>query len=275
MLNLTDNLNILTALRVDRFENKGGTEGGELKPFSQTAFSPKFGVVYQPVKDKLSMFVNYQNGFNNKGTYVSENGPLNAKPEQANQFEGGLKVDALNGKLSGTVSYYSIQVKDILRAGEKANTQIQDGTQLSKGIEFDFIANPVSGLNLIAGFSYNDSKMEKADADVNGRRPATASSPYLANLWVSYRLPQSSIKGLGAGFGLNYASDNKILNSASMGEFTLPAYTILGATIFYDQPKYRIGLKANNLTNERYYIGYTTMNPQKLRNFAASVSYKF
>lgn len=277
VLNLTDNLNILTALRVDRFENKGGTEGGELKPFSQTAFSPKFGVVYQPIKNKLSLFANYQNGFNNKGIYqtIPDGPPINAKPEQANQFEGGLKLDALQGKLSGTVSYYSIQVKDILRAGLEANTQIQDGTQLSKGIELDFIANPVSGLNLIAGFSYNDSKLEKADEDVNGRRPATASSPYLANLWISYRLPQNIIKGLGAGFGVNYASDNKILNSVSMGEFTLPAYTILGATLFYDQPKYRIGLKANNLTNERYYIGYTTMNPQKLRNFAASVSYKF
>ncbi|NEU07784.1 TonB-dependent receptor [Flavihumibacter sp. R14] len=283
VLNLTENLNVLAALRVDRFENKGGTEGGVVLPFKQTAFSPKFGVVYQPVKDILSLFVNYQNGFNNKGTYNAYNAadpatpvPLSAKPEQANQVEGGVKLDALQGKLSGTVSYYSIKVEDILRSDSRAPNiaQIQDGTQVSKGIEMDFIANPVVGLNLIAGFSYNDSKMEKADADVNGRRPATASSPYLANLWLSYRL-QTVVKGLGAGLGVNYASDNKILNSVSMGEFTLPAYTILGATLFYDKSKYRIGLKADNLTNERYYIGYSTMNPQKLRSFSASVSYKF
>src|SRR5690606_5607367 len=159
--------------------------------------------------------------------------PLSAKPEHADQIEGGIKADLFNGKLSGTVSYYSVKVADILRTDIRSaqqgatqlDAQIQDGTQLSKGIEFDIIANPAAGLNLIAGFSYNDSKMEKADADVNGRRPTTASSPYLANFWVSYRLPQSTINGLGAGFGLNYASENKILNSVSMGEFTLPAYT--------------------------------------------------
>ncbi|MGV3508884.1 MAG: TonB-dependent receptor domain-containing protein [Sphingobacteriaceae bacterium] len=275
VLNITDNLNVLTALRVDRYENKGGLEGANVEPFKQTAFSPKFGVVYQPIKDKLSLFANYQNGFNNEGTYVSESGVLNAEPEQANQIEGGVKADAFGGKLTGTISYYNIKVKNLLRPGSIPNTQTQDGTQVSNGVEFDFIANPISGLNIIGGFSYNDSKMEKASDNENGRRPATASSPYLANLWASYRLPINKFRGLGAGVGFNYASENKILNSVSMGEFALPAYTILGATIFYDKAKYRIGLKANNLTNEKYYIGYTTMNPQKPRNFSVSVSYKF
>ncbi len=77
--------------------------------------------------------------------------------------------------------------------------RIQDGTQLSKGIEAEIIANPVTGLNLVAGFSYNDSKYEKADADVKGLRPATAASPYTANWWISYRLPAGTLKGLGAG----------------------------------------------------------------------------
>ena len=284
VLNITDRLNFLAALRVDRFENKGGKEGGVVEPFEQTAFSPKFGIVYQPVMDVVSLFLNYQNGFNNKGSYSAYNAAnpatpivLNARPEQANQIEGGVKVDVLQGKLSGTLSYYSIEVEDLLRADSRAPgiAQVQDGTQLSKGIEFDFIANPFRGLNILGGFSYNDSKMDRADADVNGRRPSTASSPYLANLWMSYRLPETVVKGLGAGFGVNYASDNKILNSVSMGEFTLPAYTILGATVFYDRPAYRIGLKADNITNERYYIGYGTMNAQKLRSFSASFAFKF
>jgi iron complex outermembrane receptor protein len=100
-------------------------------------------------------------------------------------------------------------------------------------------------------------------------------SPYTANFWVSYRLPESSLKGLGFGFGGNYASDNKILNSNSMGVFILPAYTVLNATAFYDHPKFRFGLKVDNLTNQEYWIGYTTMNPQKLRSITGSFSIKF
>ncbi|MDQ3291835.1 MAG: TonB-dependent receptor [Bacteroidota bacterium] len=285
VLNLTDNFSVLAALRVDHYVNKGDNTGGTItEGFEQTALSPKFGLVFQPVKDKVALFANYQNSFNNQGIFNAYN-PADpskglatmAELEQANQIEGGVKLDLLAGKLSSTISYYDIKVKNLLRADLRAPSvaQIQDVTQLSKGVEVEVIANPISGFNAVAGFSYNDSKMEKADADVNGRRPATASSPYLANVWLSYRLPETVLKGLGVGFGGNYASDNKIMNSVSMGEFILPAYTVLGATAFYEQPKYRLGLKVDNLTNEHYWIGYTTMNPQKLRSIVGSVSYKF
>jgi iron complex outermembrane receptor protein len=59
------------------------------------------------------------------------------------------------------------------------------------------------------------------------------------------------------------------------GVFTLPERVILNATVFFDQPKYRIGLKMDNLTNKEYWIGYTTMNPQKLRSVTGSISFKF
>ncbi len=284
VLNLTDRLSVLAALRVDHFTSNGGKYGGAVMAYDQTTFSPKFGLVFQPVKDVLSIFANYQNAFANKGVYTAFNAadpatPIvqNAKPEQANQFETGLKIDAVQGKISGTLSYYNIQVSDILRSDSRAPAvaQIQDGTQRSEGFELELITNPFPGMNILAGFSYNDSKYIKADADVIGRRPGTASSPYLANLWLSYRLPLANLRGLGIGFGGNYASENIITNSVSYGVFTLPSYTVLGATVFYDKPKYRIGFKADNLGNEKYWIGYTTMNPQKLRSFSGSIAVKF
>jgi iron complex outermembrane receptor protein len=127
----------------------------------------------------------------------------------------------------------------------------------------------------VAGFSYNDSKYEKADKDVEGRRPGTASSPYTANWWISYRLPSGRVKGLGLGFGGNYASDNKVINNISQGVFTLPAYTVLNASVFYEYLKFRFAVKSDNFTNQKYWIGYTTVNPQKLRSVIASFSFKF
>ena len=287
VLNLTDQLSVLAALRIDRFNNKGGVEGSAVSGYEQTAFSPKFGVVYQPVKDKIALFANYQNSFANRGIYnaydVTDADSLVqrfAKLEQANQFEAGVKLNAYSGRLTTTISYYDIQVKNLLRTDPNPPAaarfaQTQDGTQASRGIEVDVVANPIAGFNVVAGFSYNDSKLIDADADVVGRRPTTASSPVLANLWLSYRLPDYVAKGLGFGFGGNYASDNKIQNSISMGELILPAYTVLNASAFYDQRKFRISAKVDNLTNQYYWIGYTTMNPQRLRSFVGSVSYKF
>jgi len=65
------------------------------------------------------------------------------------------------------------------------------------------------------------------------------------------------------------------MNAVYYGEFTLPAYTVLGATVFYDRPKFRAGIKIDNLANQEYWIGYTTMNPQKLRSVIGSIAFKF
>ncbi|QEC77348.1 TonB-dependent receptor [Mucilaginibacter ginsenosidivorax] len=277
VFNITDQLLASAALRVDRFVNIGNydpTTKTRYGAYQQTAFSPKFGLVYQPVKDHVSLFANYQNSFRNQTGITEDNKPL--KPEHANQIEGGVKLDLFEGKLSSTISYYDIKVKDITRPSATPNRVIQDGTQLSKGIEAEVIANPIAGLNAVLGFSYNDSKYDATtNADVANRRPGTASSPYLANFWVSYRLQKGTVKGLGFGFGGNYASDNKIINSVSQGVFTLPAYTIFNASAFYDLKNYRIGTKMDNLTNQKYWIGYTTVNPQKLRNYALTFTYKF
>jgi iron complex outermembrane receptor protein len=277
VINLTDKLIALAAVRIDHFNNKGSfdqTTGQYTGNYNQTAYSPKFGLVYQAIKDKVSLFANYQNGFTNQtGTdYAGKT----FKPEHANQIEGGVKLDVFNGRLSSTISYYNIEVNDIVRPyAANPNFSIQDGAQLNKGIEAEIIANPMKGLNVVAGFAYNDSEYKKAAEDVQGRRPGTAMSPYAANAWVSYRLQHGSLHGLGLGFGGNYASDNKIVNSTSMGVFTLPAYTILNATMFYDHTKFRAGIKVDNLTNQEYWIGYTTMNPQKLRSITGSLTIKF
>ncbi|MBO9672614.1 MAG: TonB-dependent receptor [Sphingobacteriaceae bacterium] len=280
VINLTDRLIALAALRVDRFDNKGNSDRAGSAPkgaYKQTVFSPKFGLVFQPIKDQLSLFANYQNGFNNINGIDYKGDSF--KPEQANQIEGGIKSNLFDGKLTGSVSYYYIKVKDIVRGynGDplNPNAQIQDGNKISKGIEAEIVANPLNGLNIIAGFAYNDNRLQNASPDVEGRRDAYSASPYSANLWISYKFATGSLRGFGLGAGGNYASDNKIVNSVSQGVFILPAYEVFNASVFYDHPRFRIGAKVDNFTNQKYWTGYSTMNPQDLRTFTGSVTYKF
>ncbi|MVN90679.1 TonB-dependent receptor [Mucilaginibacter aquatilis] len=282
VFNITEQLLASAGVRIDRFENGGSYSLANTQtaaPFKQTVFSPKFGLVYQAIKEQLSLFANYQNGFINPQPFQDVTGTLvNPKPQNANQIEGGVKVALFNGKLNGSVSYYNIKLTNMLRSlpptSTVPNPSVQDGTQKSEGFEAEFVASPVTGLSVVAGFAYNNSKITKAAADV-GFRPNTAGSPYLGNFYVSYRLPQTAVKGLGIGFGGNYASENKVINSEFSGTFSLPSYTVLNANIFYDRAKYRLGLTANNVGNKRYYTGYTTINPQDLRQLVLSASYKF
>jgi iron complex outermembrane receptor protein len=277
VLNITDRLLASAALRLNYFDNQGSfdpTSGVTSGAYHQTALSPKFGLVYQLVKDQLSLFGNYQNGFTDEnGTDINHH---SFKPEEANQLEGGLKYDLFNGKLSGTLSYYDIKVKDIVRTDpDNANFSIQNGTQLSRGIEAEVIANPFTGFNVITGFAYNHSIYTNADSTVNGRRPATAGSPYMANLWASYRIQNDVLKGFGLGAGGNYARNNAVLNSTTQGIFYLPEYYIFNASAFYEWKQFRLSAGVNNFTNREWFTGYSTINPQMPRQFIGSITCKF
>ncbi|WP_243416255.1 TonB-dependent receptor [Flavobacterium sp. HTF] len=288
VVNVTDKLILSAALRFDHFQNDGtfdpaaNTQAGD---YSQNALSPKFGLVYQIVKDQVSIFGNYQNSFKNVGYLMTTGGTIEAfDPEKANQFEAGVKLNAFQNKLSATLSYYNIEVKDIVRTGPVANTNVQDGNQTSKGFEAEITANPVSGLNFIFGYAFNNSKLNEANPEVNGLRPETAGPENLINYWISYSLQTSKLKGLGFGFGGNFADKtyafnrnvtDTATNTTTTQTFTLPSYAVVNAALYYDQPKYRLSLKVNNLTNELYFNGYTTINVQSPRVFMGSVAYKF
>lgn len=285
VLNITDNLLAMASLRVDHFVTKSISNpitGTASQAFNQTTLSPKFGLVYQVLKDKVSLFGNYMNGFSNPGYYLAYDAASNSnvsklfKSEQANQWEGGVKLDLFDGKLSSTISYYDISVKNKVRADAgHANANVQDGTQKSKGFEAEVIANPFKGFNIVAGYAHNNSLMEKSGDYDNGRRPQTAGPVNSANLWLSYTITAGEVKGLGAGFGGNYAGDNQVINNSYNGVFTLPSYTVLNTGVFYNKAKYRLALNVNNLTDKKYWVGFTTVNPQMLRQIIGTVTYKF
>jgi iron complex outermembrane receptor protein len=286
VLNLTDALSVMASVRIDRFESKGSTNfatGVTSGKYGQTAVSPKFGVVYQLLKDKVSVFGNYMNGFRNvaPGTLVLEEFTNIFKPQQANQFEGGVKLDAFDHKLAVTASYYDLTVSNMTRAetvvrnGQSYNVTIQDGTQKSKGVELDVIANPLPGLNVVAGYSYNDSKATKAIPALKDRRPHAAGPASLANAWISYTARKGALEGFGLGFGGNYAGDNVTTNDARTGLFTLPSYTVMNTSLFYNTKAYRVALKVDNLANKEYFGGWTTIEKQMPRRLTANITFRF
>jgi iron complex outermembrane recepter protein len=266
VINVTDQLLAMASLRVDHYQALGEywpAQDSVAGAYNQTALSPKFGLVYQVVNNQVSLFANYMNGFENvPGADVNGN---KFKPQQANQWEAGIKLDALNNKLNATLSYYDIAVTNMTRDDtDNANFKIQDGTQVSRGFEAEVIANPIPGLNIVAGYAYNDSKMEKANKSIQGLRPASAGPDKLANLWMSYRFVKGKVKGLGVAFGGNYGSESYQTNTDTY-VLTIPSYTVLDASLFYDQPVYRIGLKVDNLTNEKYWSNrLAAQNPTRV-----------
>jgi iron complex outermembrane recepter protein len=180
--------------------------------------------------------------------------------------------------VSATISYYEIKVTNQVRSDVKRTPvngnrfSVQDGNQTSKGLDFELIVNPINELDVIDGYAYNSSKLVKANENVNGRRPTNSGAKNTANAWASYKLTSGVAKGLGLGAGFNYSGEQFVINNTTRA-FTIPAYTVLDATVFYDTPGYRVGLKPDNITNEAYWNTY--LQPQTPRRFSASLTVKF
>ncbi|PXX98069.1 TonB-dependent siderophore receptor [Marinifilum breve] len=287
VLNITDNLTVNVGLRMDYFD-QDGDKNDTLDDYDKTTFSPNAGVVYQVLPKKLSLFTNYQTGFINNDPVVNSDGSVETfEPTKAKQFEGGFKSNFFNGKLNIGVSYYYITVENSLNSDPRAPLfprRIMLGETESKGIEIELNASPVNGLNLRASYSYNDSEITDAYsekdnvtyAELQGRRPEEAGPESIYNFWADYKFSkESALKNFGIGAGFNGASKHLMMNNAVSGEFTLPAYTIYNATVYYDADKFRIGFKVNNFTDETYYKGWSTVNAQAPRAIVGTVSYKF
>lgn len=281
VFNISDRFFINAAVRFDVYESQYTTVGGENFTKNFSNWSPKFGLVFQPVKERVSLFANYQNGFGRPQQVADYNGGVAtsfyARPEQSIQYEGGVKFDFFDGKVSGTLSYFDITVNDkTIFVGNYTDGYItQDGKQHNKGFEAQFLFVPLKGWNITAGYSYIDSKLKEGNADFVGLRPEDAGPNNVANLWTSYKFTDNFVKGLGFGLGANYGSEYATLSRNIAGKFYLPEYLVFGATAFYDAKHFRVAVKVDNLTNEEYYKGWSTINPQNPRSVLGSVSYNF
>jgi iron complex outermembrane receptor protein len=274
------NLSAMLSARVDHFTGNPTAYAVE-ESKATTTFSPKLGLVYQPIQDKLSIFANYMNGFQNVEpvqNVASDGSKYFAyfDPEHANQWEVGTKASLVKDKLSITASYYNIKVKDkVMPDPANAQNSIQGGEVESKGFEVSVVGSPVNGLNIIAGFSHNDSEVTVGDPTYVGYRPEEAGPKNLFNFWANYKIQEGALRNVGIGFGANSASEHYTLNRASIGTFAIPSYAVFNAALSYNEDKYSVILKLDNIANKKYFSGWSTVTPQRLRTVSLSLSYRF
>lgn len=267
VINFSDRIYAMLSLRLDRYKRNPipGDEG-----FDQTSLSPKLGIVYQVIKNRVSVFANYMNGFQNLAPVLQPNGTiLVLDPMYANQSEVGVKMEAMQKRVSLSASYYHIAIDNATRTDASRFT-IQDGSQLSTGVEFEVTMNPFPGLNFLGGYAFNNNRITKAsDPSVEGVQVASIPQN-VGNVWLTYALQGSNVKGLGFGFGANYSDKASYFIA---GDFYTPSYTIFNGTVFYEQSRYRLGVKVNNISNTKYWDLMGA--PQAPANIVANLTLRF
>ena len=262
------------------------------------AFSPRVGLVYQPVKN-TSLFASYSNNFvPNTGTNVRTG--QNMEASIIDQYELGIKNDLFDGKLSANLSVYRIINSNLPKTAEfdftgEPNSNVLNkefaGQTKSDGAEIDLRGSITSGLNFLAGYSYNFMRFTKTTGTkysyIVGERLVN-SPAHTANATLFYTFNNKTLNGLKIGasgyyFGERSAGWNNTIGWKSpKGEYydriiPLNAFTTFDLSLGYSYKKLSFLAKVSNISDELNYIVHDnySVNPIAPRQFVTTVSYKF
>jgi iron complex outermembrane recepter protein len=287
---------------VYNFETDTKAPASNTKTKYDRAFSPRVGLVYQPVSF-ISIFSSYSNNFTpNTGTDV------NGQAIQASiidQYEAGIKTDLFQDKLSANVTVYRIKNSNLAQMAQfkadgsvnsDANIKELTGETTSDGIELDLNGTLDNGLTFLAGYSYNDMRYSKTSG-LNGsylEGERLVSSPaHTANGSVFYTLQSTALKGLKVGLSGFYTGERNAgwntthvvkknddgTETRSLNErlFKVDGFTTFDVSLGYTYKKLSLLGKLSNITNElNYYVHENySVNPIPPRQFVSTVSYKF
>ncbi|MGV3586838.1 MAG: TonB-dependent siderophore receptor [Adhaeribacter sp.] len=267
------------------------------------AFSPRIGVVYQPLTN-TSFFASYSNNFTpNTGKDVYEQ---NLRPSIIDQYEIGVKNDLLKDKLSVNVTLYKVinnnlaQQAQFLADGVTINTDAtikeMTGQTTSDGVEVDLNGSIVSGLNFLAGYSYNFMRYTKTSGEngsyLEGER-LVSNPAHTANATLFYTLQQTALKGLKVGVSgfytgernagwntahvVKYQNDGTVSRSLNYRLIPVTGFTTFDVSLGYSYKQLSLIGKLSNITNELNYLVHEnySVNPIPPRQFVTTVSYRF
>jgi iron complex outermembrane receptor protein len=247
------------------------------------AFSPRAGLLYQPIT-WLGLYGSYTSSFSsNNGTSIAFNGDA-FPPQRARQYEAGLKTQWFNGNLSTTTAAFSlirsnITVSDPNHPGYSLLT----GEQRSEGVEIETIGKVTSNLSVLASYTWiakawvsknNPLSLGGSLGDLLANVPKSA-----GNVWLNYSLKVPAPEPVNLGLGV-FAAGRREGDLAN--DFVLPAYGRVDASVGYafkmGRTKLTARVNVRNLFDKTYYEvagSRTSVFPGSPRTVMPSVTLAF
>jgi len=250
-----------------------------------SAFIPRVGLVVE-ASENINLYSTWVKGFQPQGANIQSDpdrygGSFDYMKSEL--YEIGLKTEWFNKRLSATLAIFKITQENSLeqspKAG-KADWRVPVDEE-SNGFELDVAGQILPNFSVVANYAYTDARIVKlkeegAIKDLNVQRPSTPR--HAANLWTKYIFENGSLKGLGAGIGVSYASERLGQVGRRATAASYPDYTLLNAVLYYKVKDVQLQLNVNNVLNRTYWIsGYDNLRnfPGAPRNINASVTYRF
>lgn len=254
-------------------------------PDKANRFTPRVGLSYSVSRD-LAVYGLYDQAFVPQSGRLANGGDV--KPITGNNQEIGIKKDWANGAWNTTIAVYRILKENELTADPNqppsSGYSIVLGQKKAQGIEFDLRGRLAPGLTLVANYAYTEAKVSKVAKDVTAFKVGDlvpGYSTHTANAWLTYKIMEGKLQGLGASGGFTWLGDRRT-DSWSESDIRLPDYFKLDGGLFWEGAKMRVSANVFNILDKYIYSGsyYSYLNAfywqaDPPRNFRFEIAYKF
>lgn len=222
-----------------------------------------------------TLFYSYSESIQSNGAQFPNN------PQEGTGHEAGVRIEALGGRLSGSLSFFNVERTNIPRRDPNLPVPIDrlSGKERSKGLEIDVFYFPTDALQLVANYTDMDPVVVS-----NTASPVTEGSlidstfPRAFNAFAKYTFKQGPARGLYLTLGGNHRSRMRPYGTLeNLYLLEHPAYTVVNGSIGYTWKRgaqdWHASLAVKNAGDKFYYTD--TSIPAESRVAVFSVGVKF
>ena len=255
-----DDWRFTLGLRYDQVENDTGAVVQD-----DDAVSTSFGVLYR-FDNGLAPYASYSESFEPViGTDLAGN---QLDPEEARQYEFGLKYEPQSFPGLITLAYYDIEISNLPNPNALPNYAAQQ-----QGI------STLRGLELEARMQLDNVFLQFAASTIDAEDPDGFKLPGqpngTASAWATWR-PEGALNGFRIGGGIRYVGES-VAEDGTV-RYVTPDYTLGDLMIGYEWDRWDFQINARNIADEEYLTSCLTRGdcfPGLRRTVVARLAYEF
>ena len=252
----------------------------EKSSFDDSELLPRVGLVYQPLEE-IGIYTSYSETYRPPtGTTLTGADGEQLKPEEGRNLEVGIRLDALDGRLTGTLAAFRANKDNVIESdplNPGASTNL--GKVRSQGVEFDLAGEVFENFSLGVSYAYTDAQI---DSNANPNLPKGTRlrnvPKHAASLQAAYSFTEGTLEGLRLFGGIVYEDDRRTNTSATL-DTKMPSYVRFDLGASYDfTESIQARLFIQNLTDEEYYTsagGDRSVTPGQPFNATFGVRMRF
>ena len=230
----------------------------EIQPqaYASDAIKPLFGLIYRPLPAYSIFVINSSTLFPDPRKDIDGN---SFKPTSGKGWEGGVKLDAFEGRVSGTVSVFkNVNTGTILSDPNFVHPILgtrgalfQAGDTTSEGGEIDLLFSPLDNWQTLFGYGYHEVYNSKdIDRTKVGQDIPLAGPRTKISVWSKYSFRRGPLSGLSVAGGLIWHSRGLHSYVSNVPRY-VPKYWDGDANVTYDfkfsRARYRLALHVGNV----------------------------